>query len=97
MRQPPAAVMCQQSRPQPLVHTSTSVMPVCGRAWQRTIAPAGPGSDAESRGVAHAEKLGRYDLRRCPKQPREGFTISNLNMVTVAPIPYDVLKEGVVQ
>ena len=47
--------------------------------------------------AARAEKLGRYDLRRCPKQPREGFTISDLNMVTVAPIPYDVLKEGVVQ
>ena len=47
--------------------------------------------------LACAEKLGRYDLRRNPKQPREGFTLPAVDMVTVAPIPYDVLKEGVVQ
>ena len=44
-----------------------------------------------------AERLDRYDLRRLPKQPRDGFTIENVKMETVAPIPYDVLKEGVVQ
>lgn len=44
-----------------------------------------------------AERLGRYDLRRLPAQPRDGFTIENVKLETVAPIPYDVLKEGVVQ
>lgn len=66
-----------------------------GKGHNRTSRPRC--TDSEPRVAARAEKLGRYDLRRCPKQPREGFTISDLNMVTVAPIPYDVLKEGVVQ
>jgi hypothetical protein len=41
--------------------------------------------------------LGRYDLRRQVAQPREGFALTGVTMETVAPIPYDVLKEGVVQ
>lgn len=44
-----------------------------------------------------AERLDRYQLRRQVKQPREGFTLQSVQMQTVAPIPYDVLKEGVVQ
>lgn len=54
-------------------------------------------SSARPSNKARAEKLDRYDLRRLVKQPREGFTLTNIKMETVAPIPYDVLKEGVVQ
>lgn len=49
-----------------------------------------------SRTHAVAVKLGRYDLRRRVAEPREGFTLPNVTMTTVAPIPYDVLKEGIV-
>ena len=41
-------------------------------------------------------KLDRYDLRRRVAEPRAGFTLPNVTMTTVAPIPYDVLKEGIV-
>lgn len=44
----------------------------------------------------YAVRLDRYDLRRRVAEPREGFTLSNVTMTTVAPIPYDVLKEGIV-
>ena len=45
----------------------------------------------------HAERLGKYELRRQVKGPRDGFTLDATQLQTVAPIPYDVLKEGVVQ
>jgi hypothetical protein len=44
-----------------------------------------------------AVKLERYDLRRQVVGPREGFSLAGVQLVTVAPIPYDVLKEGVAQ
>lgn len=44
--------------------------------------------------------LGRYELRRAVKGPREAFMMTpdthNCQCETVAPIPYDVLKEGIV-
>lgn len=34
--------------------------------------------------------------KRQPKGPRtEGFTLKNVQMETITPIPYDILKEGV--
>jgi hypothetical protein len=47
--------------------------------------------------VCRAERLDKYALRRLVKQPREGFMLTGVSLETVAPIPYDVLKEGVVQ
>lgn len=35
-------------------------------------------------------------LKRLPKGPRDGFTLTNVKMETITAIPYDILKEGVV-
>lgn len=35
-------------------------------------------------------------LKRLPKAPRDGFTLTNVKMETITAIPYDILKEGVV-
>lgn len=38
----------------------------------------------------------RPQTKRLPKGPRtEGFTLKNVQMDTITPIPYDILKEGV--
>ena len=44
------------------------------------------------RPFASAEKA---DTKRQPAQPREGFTLENVTMSTVTPIPYDIVREGV--
>lgn len=53
--------------------------------------------DLKKQAKQKGERLPKHDLKRLPKQPREGFTLESVKMTTVAPIPYDVLKEGVVQ
>lgn len=41
------------------------------------------------------EQLPEGAMKRKPFGPREGFLMENVDVETVAPIPYDVLKEGV--
>lgn len=44
-----------------------------------------------------AVQLDKYDLRRKVAGPRDGFMLTSaITMETVAPIPYDVLKEGII-
>lgn len=80
----------------PLCPTATVQRPMYDCAVLLPLyAPTARASD-DTR-ITRAEKLDRYDLRRLVKQPRDGFTLTGFTMETVAPIPYDVLKEGVVQ
>lgn len=48
----------------------------------------------ERKKKAATERIGEQ-LKRQPKGPRTGFVMANVKPETVAPIPYDVLKEGV--
>ena len=65
----------------PFTNASTQYIPTLSESQER---------------VCFAVKLDRYDLRRRVAEPRAGFTLPNVTMTTVAPIPYDVLKEGIV-
>jgi hypothetical protein len=42
---------------------------------------------------ARAEKP--PSLKRQPKAPREGFTLTDVKLETMTAIPYDILKEGI--
>jgi hypothetical protein len=35
-------------------------------------------------------------LKRQPRVPRDGFTLTNVSMETMTAIPYDIIKEGII-
>lgn len=53
-------------------------------------------SNDEARRQAKAAGAPKPITKRQPAGPRlEGFTLENVSMETITPIPYDILKEGV--
>eukprot|EP00178_Gracilaria_changii_P012155 TRINITY_DN34336_c0_g1_i1.p1 TRINITY_DN34336_c0_g1~~TRINITY_DN34336_c0_g1_i1.p1 ORF type:complete len:112 (-),score=20.27 TRINITY_DN34336_c0_g1_i1:72-407(-) len=48
----------------------------------------------EKKKKAAKDRIGEQ-LKRMPVGPRSSLTLENVKLETVAPIPYDVLKEGV--
>ena len=45
---------------------------------------------------AEGRKAGKIvDTKRLPAQPRTAFTLKNVSLETITPIPYDIVKVGV--
>ena len=36
----------------------------------------------------------KVSTKRVPQGPRDGFTVEGVSMETLTPIPYDIVKEG---